>query len=1211
MTRVNSLSKVVLVFTCILENFGRYELYQTLFAQDRNVQCVLALIYADIINFCAKTAAFYKAKGLRASIKRTVVNFESRYGSAVENFNRHRLLIEDTVRAAGHQRDHSASSDGKKQKIRKWLSPSTRDATYYESDHRAARTLRTPGTCGWLRKSKHFQQWLASSQQTILLTGPPGHGKTILVSDLIDNISIQVPEGKVVYFYCKYQDSDKRTSLSLIKSLLLQLLDMDVLDQQAWQQLARLNETSVQDSARSDEQLTKLCNVLWRILRTATQPILVLIDALNECEDWRVLLEEMKNHMDLKVSCATKFIMSCRVDPDILDAFSNAGVRAEFLTIQRQDTVRDMALYISTQTVSDRRMRTWPNLLKGLIREKLMAKADGMFLWTKLMIGQIASQPTLGDVEKALEDLPSDLPQTYLQILNGLQRNSYTQRILQWLCTSNRTLKAKELKLILEIDPSDTEYNFRRVILNSLTEILGASCGPLVEVQEDEVRFAHFTVKEFLLSESAAGTPFGVKAIEAHGEIVLTCLTYLSFSANPNYHEGIFCGLRDNRGTHHQMSADLHPHKIRRDVATNIDALSPNPTSYIAEVPFHDMLLNGYIKDRDAVLKLWYDKPNTALLDYAIRFLTHHLLWIAANGRLSVPVLEQLRKLLFGRQCLTFIESTILLMGTAGPLVSRLQLAESLADLEIGPWISGARILLSEFDSFLRYYPGKIHSLPPEYFSADNPFHDMLRTGSNSAVCNTGNIHNIANVPDFGNVAMIDPSRSHFFTVNRHYIECRNLEDGLLLEEFSLDWDPSHDPKVARSFELIDIRMSKDSAYMAIHFEFKSPDLSRIVFEIHLLALHQSEGAIFSRLSWSKSTKVETYTFPQHDVTVPPYPLSGESKKISFTVDPDVFFGINSAINLKDGVKSALPFFLSECTSSIAFAESTSTIAMVIDGSRVSIATTSGEELSSISFRVGYLVIKAVSSCGRLVAFSKFTVDSGRNSTVRGQFFIYDWSEGRLEEVPLSSANGDLWQTSHTYVWDRYPTAFNSGATRLLVAYPLTTASSSTEIQLSVYELCSCVEEFSQGLPSHTTKWQRILAFELPILSPEYKRIAVAFSMIEDNFEQLLVMTPHEVQSWGLQGSVATRLTVERNDITPFSGLYSAKKMLLTDSPAVRTAFSTSQNIMAVLTKVRTTEENGSVKNDRTGQSASKQRWGSADGLSQNIEVRHPEIYPL
>ena len=1195
MTRVNSLSKIVNVFTCILENFGRYELYQSLFAHDRNVQCVLALIYADVIIFCARTASFYNAKGLKASVKRATVNFESRYGNAINNFNRHRLLVEDTVRAAGHQRDHTAAkkmeSDNKRQRIRKWLSPLTRDATYYESDHRAACMLRTPGTCSWLRKSEKFRQWLASIQPTLLLTGPPGHGKTIMISELIDTISIQVPDGKVVYFYCKYQDTDKRTSLSVIKSLLLQLLDNGVLDQQARRQLVKLNETSVQDSARSDEHLSKLCEVMWRTLHAATQPIFLLIDALNECEDWKVFLEELKTYTDVKAAGTTKFIISCRVDPDILDVFSNSDALPDFLKIQRQDTADDMALYISTQIEVDRRMRAWPDLLKELAQSKLLAKADGMFLWTKLMIGQIASQPTLGDVEQALDDLPLDLPQTYLRILNGLRRNPYLQRILQWLCMSNRILKAQELKLILEIDHSDTAYNFKRAILNNLSEVLGASCGPLVELQEDEVRFTHFTVKEFLLSESAASTPFGVEAIEAHEEIVVTCLTYLSFRANPNFHEGIFFGLENNYATCHQKSMDLGADKVREDENTGKDTRPRLPHSSRKGISFHDILLTGCIQDRDVVLEALYDTPNTALFDYAVRFLAHHLLWIATNGTPIALVLKKLRELLLGRQCLTFIESTILLMGAAGPMVSKLQSANSLGDLGIEPWISGTRILLSEFDDFLRYYPGKIRNLPSEYFSADNIFNDMLLARPYAGIDSAGEISDIANLPDFGEVAILDPSRKHFFTVSERRIECRNLEDGLLLEEFELGTEHGTSQETILSFKVLDVRMSKDRRHLAIYAEYKYQDELNTIWKIHLLALHRAEGAIFSCLPWSRSTEVDKSTFQHQRRQYVSELTLGDLNNISFSADSKFLYGPYNAINLENGAKTAMLFSPSDTISSICFAESAPILAMVVDKSTISVATTAGEQLSSLSFPTGDLVIKAVSPCGKVIAFFKSAGIYTHRSTNPQLLFIYDWSQGYLTEIPFCVSGDEYGFVSPSHKWYYYPMVFNERANRLLRAYPQIWYSRpessqggvSNGIQTIIFEL---LETSLQIEPLQTPKWQRILAHRFVVPRSAKRRPAISISMEKDDLEQILVMTRHEIQSWILHGLAVTGLTVRRSDITPSSGLYGVNNVSPIDIPAMRATSSPSGAIIATI------KQNGKTGEKRTEVDANLGQFG-------------------
>ena len=1221
MSRVNSLTKVVNVFTCILENFGRYELYQTLFAQDRNVQCVLALVYADIITFCAKTAAFYNARGFKASLKRTLASFESRYGGVVETFNRHRLLVEDTVRAAGHQRDYDAQarqqSEEQSQKsraIRKWLSPTTREATYFESDHRAARKLRTLGTCSWLRKSRPFQQWLTSDQPVLLLTGNPGHGKTILLSDLIDNIFLQLPGSKVAYFYCKYQDTDKRTSLSLVKSLLLQLVDLGALSQYSWKLLSRLNEYSVQDSAHSDDLFGKLCNIFWQALDTSSQSIFVIIDALNECEDRKLFLEELRNYTRANPASTAKLIISCRVEPVIFEQLSDTDTQPNLLPVQREDTADDMLLYITTQISADRKMRAWPRPLKELVQNKLLARADGMFLWTKLMIGQIASQATLDAVEKALNDLPPDLPQTYLRILSNLQVGPYLKRILQWLCMSNRTLRAQELKLILEIAHSDTAYNSKRAILNDFSDVLGASCGPLVELHEEEVRFTHFTVKEFLLSESARDTPFGVKVVEAHNEIAATCLTYLSFVENPNYHEGIFCGFRNDVKIY-QGVPRCTSHDTTQKTTTNIEA---RPSSHSdTSVRSHNIVSTGCVKDKDAIVEAFLATPNTAIFDYAVRYLAHHVFCIVKCDRPTPLVLKKLRELLFGRQCLTFIESTILLLGSAGPLVSKLQLAESVGKLGLERWISTARILLSEFDDFLRYYPGKIHSLSPSYFPADNPFHTMLLARPQAGMYNTGDISAIANQQNFGKVAILDPSRGHFFTIDKHCIQCRNLEDGLLLQEFFLDTDSVGTGNLGSS-ETIHVRMSSNRMYLAI-YESKNQGTPNVAFVTHLLALHQTEENIFTRLWWTSSTEIEKYTFPQLKKKGL-YPELCESNNISFSADSKVLFGPGSAINLENGAKSTVPFSPSGNVSSINFAQCAPVLVMVVDESSISIATLDREQLSSISFPTGFLVIKAVSSCGGLIAFIRFASNLEPHMTKSQPLFIYDWRKGSLIELPLLSEflDSENGRRSHSGAVGSYPILFNGGSTRLLVALPDIRSSShnsdqslpleqeSARVQVRLFELVPRTQVLPQSKYFQNTEWQQVLCHELVIAEYMKKYIAVSFSKKEDHSEQIIVMTPHEIQSWTLRGSGTVGLSIKKSDVTPHSGLYKVNKSHAVDYPVVRTTTSLSRGKMAMLEMTGRMAGEQTTGNLKISQSDSNGIWRHAGGLSPNVRVNVP-----
>lgn len=136
--------------------------------------------------------------------------------------------------------------------------------------------------------------------------------------------------------------------------------------------------------------------------------------------------------------------------------------------------------------------------------------------------------------------MPKDLDETYARILLGID-DSYRQlafTALQWLAFSDRSLRIEELAEAAIIDPQaevpfDLEDRFYDpyAILSILSGLVTAS-PEQNEYGENGVvvKLAHFSVKEFLVSERIQAGPaseYSIREIQAHTTIAEICLCYL------------------------------------------------------------------------------------------------------------------------------------------------------------------------------------------------------------------------------------------------------------------------------------------------------------------------------------------------------------------------------------------------------------------------------------------------------------------------------------------------------------------------------------------------------------------------------------------------------------------------------------------------------------------------------------------------------------
>jgi ankyrin repeat protein len=168
-------------------------------------------------------------------------------------------------------------------------------------------------------------------------------------------------------------------------------------------------------------------------------------------------------------------------------------------------------------------------------------------------------------LRKALVSLPKTLDDTYARILDNIddEHQANALKLLQWLTYSARPLRIQELAEIVTVDKMDVEDepefdSDRRFpeprdvlalcssLVSTVTTTLQEDMGGSEDSSESEeagwgseeavenpielVRLAHFSVKEYLVSEriqAGSARRYCIREIDAHLSIAETCLAYL------------------------------------------------------------------------------------------------------------------------------------------------------------------------------------------------------------------------------------------------------------------------------------------------------------------------------------------------------------------------------------------------------------------------------------------------------------------------------------------------------------------------------------------------------------------------------------------------------------------------------------------------------------------------------------------------------------
>ncbi|KAL9606529.1 MAG: hypothetical protein Q9179_000315 [Wetmoreana sp. 5 TL-2023] len=374
-----------------------------------------------------------------------------------------------------HRKLESFFDEQSIRRIDQWLDP-----VNFEINHEAAVKLRHRDTGNWFLEGDAFDNWLHTDNSFLWLHAIPGAGKTILISSAIQHLKERVKSADVglAYFYCDYKELRKQEP-----SKLLFILVVDAID----------------------ESLHRAC---------------IISD-----------LKTFSKHCPF-----IKVLVSSREELDIIKAFKSFPQ----VKIKQSDVAGDIESFVKAEVaarVREKELTIRRPELQQTICDKLVGRSEGMFQWVKCQIQVLCSLGTDKAILKALEQMPNDLAGTYARILRRLEHDRENieryQKLLRWLVKSTRSLTLDELAECIGIDLEEENESMDFDSVETYPENLLKRCSSLVTVSDDgRVSLAHYTVKEFLVSESTRKDLetfyVGGQGIEA--ELAQTCLTYLCYS---------------------------------------------------------------------------------------------------------------------------------------------------------------------------------------------------------------------------------------------------------------------------------------------------------------------------------------------------------------------------------------------------------------------------------------------------------------------------------------------------------------------------------------------------------------------------------------------------------------------------------------------------------------------------------------------------------
>ncbi|KAF7976850.1 hypothetical protein HWV62_5558 [Athelia sp. TMB] len=393
------------------------------------------------------------------------------------------------------------------------------------ANYTAARRKHLPETGFWLIESGDFAHWKSNSKPILGIYGSPGCGKTILCSLIIESVrEFCDPRPLSAYAYFFFDNRNSDTGLVLFENLLRSLLSQ--LSSRSGGIPSPVKELYEKHGNGRERSSLKCLQETLESVIAEFDDVYIMIDSLDECGERVELLHWIKA-MAAWNSTKLHLLFTSRPEPDIVNHLVPIArlISAHFGALA---SARDIELYIDSRL---RLNHIWDDTIKSLIKETLIAGANGMFRWVALQIDDLEHCYNALEVEEQLMALPKSLAETYERILVRSRRRRDLQQILHWLAFSVRDMRIEEIADVVSVDleaKNGPAYNIR--LRYSDPKILLTVCSGLITETDGIVKLAHLSVKEYLLSEeikAGAASIFSISDRVSHSVITETCLAYL------------------------------------------------------------------------------------------------------------------------------------------------------------------------------------------------------------------------------------------------------------------------------------------------------------------------------------------------------------------------------------------------------------------------------------------------------------------------------------------------------------------------------------------------------------------------------------------------------------------------------------------------------------------------------------------------------------
>ncbi|KAI1366691.1 hypothetical protein F5Y08DRAFT_300756 [Xylaria arbuscula] len=526
----------------LLERLGStvslYGEYLEMFRYHR-FQVALGDVYLDIICILGKARKMLQRNRYLMLVRCFKSDFDADFGDDIEAVNRHlsrlksettlaqRLTIHDfmrDMRATVAQNSLQCNIHGVAD-IQHWLRP-------FDCESRLVniQSLRHPQTGFWVLEHNTYLAWKhGKGSQVLWISGPPGIGKTVLSSVIIEDMRNSAQSLRIitVYFHCSTSQDSTRSEACVYASIISQITaelqmredpsDIPSAVKEAFERSLKFGRLQMSSADNPVQILLKLTRL--------NHPINVIIDGLDELDNSKVLMDSLLRVA--REACSFRMVLLSREIPLIK---ANLGPQ-HHINITPADVYHDIELFVKE---ASSKLPAEAIQKDMYLTDKICQRADGMFLWASLAIEELSKATSLREVQGILSHCPLGLQGMYGHFLfkietETLSRKTLARNIISWVCCATRQLTVAELKVAVCADDWTSKCSpFQSV----LTDI----CAPFIGLTTNGkyIQPVHHSVREYLLKQDGNdgnehhNRQLLISQSAAHTDLAMCCIRYLS-----------------------------------------------------------------------------------------------------------------------------------------------------------------------------------------------------------------------------------------------------------------------------------------------------------------------------------------------------------------------------------------------------------------------------------------------------------------------------------------------------------------------------------------------------------------------------------------------------------------------------------------------------------------------------------------------------------